>query len=187
VVVAGSFAGFGVFGLAVVAERLDAQGSERLRKALCDGDPCDEVADCWTAKEKIRSVFQTDHPDQVSDLLDDAIEYCAAPEAAPELHKPARTLRKCTTEINTSTSTGSHNGRTEAANAKTKDIKRTGRGFRNAASISRRFGLSYWDSAILAAAQAMGCEIVLSEDMSFEQDYDGIRVVNPFNASSVES
>ncbi|MCY4271804.1 MAG: PIN domain-containing protein [bacterium] len=59
--------------------------------------------------------------------------------------------------------------------------------FRNAASVSRRFGLSYWDSAILAAAQAMGCEIVLSEDMSSEQDYDGIRVVNPFNASSVES
>ena len=55
--------------------------------------------------------------------------------------------------------------------------------FRQAVSISRRFGLSYWDSAILAAADALGCEIVFSEDMSSEQDYDGIRVVNPFEDS----
>lgn len=54
--------------------------------------------------------------------------------------------------------------------------------FRRAVSISGRFGLSYWDSAILAAADAMDCEIVYSEDMSSEQDYDGIRVVNPFES-----
>lgn len=59
--------------------------------------------------------------------------------------------------------------------------------FRQAVIISQRFGLSYWDSAILAAADAMGCEIVFSEDMSSEQDYDGIRVVNPFEDSRAES
>ena len=47
-------------------------------------------------------------------------------------------------------------------------------------SISRRFGLSYWDGAILAAARVMGCEIVYSEDLSATQDYDGLRVANPF-------
>ena len=47
-------------------------------------------------------------------------------------------------------------------------------------SISRRFGLSYWDGAILAAARAMGCEIVYSEDLSATQDYHGLRVANPF-------
>ena len=52
--------------------------------------------------------------------------------------------------------------------------------FRNAVSVRRRFGLSYWDAAILAAAQALGCDVVYSEDMSAEQDYGGIRVVNPF-------
>ena len=51
---------------------------------------------------------------------------------------------------------------------------------RSALAIRGRFGLSYWDSAILAAARATGCEIVYSEDMSHEQDYDGLRVVNPF-------
>lgn len=52
--------------------------------------------------------------------------------------------------------------------------------FRSAVSIRRRFGLSYWDAAILAAARVLGCDAVYSEDMSSEQDYGGIRVVNPF-------
>lgn len=49
-----------------------------------------------------------------------------------------------------------------------------------AASISRRFRLSYWDGAILAAARACGCEAVYTEDLSAGQDYDGTRVINPF-------
>ena len=52
--------------------------------------------------------------------------------------------------------------------------------FRVGASISQRFGLSYWDGAILAAARAAGCDAVYSEDLSSEQDYDGLRVLNPF-------
>ena len=52
--------------------------------------------------------------------------------------------------------------------------------FRAGVSISRRFRLSYWDGAILAAASAAGCDVVYSEDMSSEQDYDGLRVINPF-------
>ncbi len=47
-------------------------------------------------------------------------------------------------------------------------------------SISHRFGLSYWDGAILAAARALGCDAVYSEDLSYEQDYDGLRVISPF-------
>ena len=54
--------------------------------------------------------------------------------------------------------------------------------FRSATAISNRFGLSYWDSAILAAARAAGCDAVYSEDMSSEQDYGGLRVINPFGA-----
>ena len=113
------------------AERLECRGWERRQQALDEGDPCDEVADCWHAKEKIRSVFNTGHPGQAAAQLDDAIECCRAPEAAPEPHKLARTLAKWRTEIKTSIATRTHNGRTEAANAKTKDIKRSGRGFAN--------------------------------------------------------
>ena len=46
----------------------------------------------------------------------------------------------------------------------------------------KQFNLSYWDCLILAAAKQSGCEAVYSEDMSASQDYDGIRVINPFEA-----
>ena len=52
--------------------------------------------------------------------------------------------------------------------------------FRAGVSIRRRFRLSYWDGAILAAARARGCEAVYTEDLSDGQDYDGVRVINPF-------
>ena len=52
--------------------------------------------------------------------------------------------------------------------------------FRAATAISRRFGLSFWDGAILAAARALGCDAVYSEDLNSERDYDGLRVINPF-------
>ena len=52
--------------------------------------------------------------------------------------------------------------------------------FQAATAISQRYGLSYWDGAILAAAGAIGCDAVYSEDLSTEQDYSGLRVINPF-------
>jgi predicted nucleic acid-binding protein len=43
-----------------------------------------------------------------------------------------------------------------------------------------RWGISYWDAAILEAARAAGCREVLSEDLSHGQNYGGILVTNPF-------
>ena len=45
---------------------------------------------------------------------------------------------------------------------------------------SERFGISYWDAAILAAAEALGTETVYSEDLNAERRYGRVRVVNPF-------
>ena len=56
--------------------------------------------------------------------------------------------------------------------------------FRTGVSISQRFGLSYWDGAILAAARAVGCDAVYSDDLSSERDYDGLLVINPFQEES---
>lgn len=56
--------------------------------------------------------------------------------------------------------------------------------FRMALQYRERFGLNYWDCLILAAAKQSGCDAVYSEDMSASQDYDGIRVINPFAAES---
>ena len=43
-----------------------------------------------------------------------------------------------------------------------------------------RWQLSLWDSIIIAAARSVGATRIYSEDLSHEQDYEGIRVVNPF-------
>ncbi len=43
-----------------------------------------------------------------------------------------------------------------------------------------RFRISYRDAAILEAARSLGCEVVLSEDLSDTVDYAGVRVENPF-------
>lgn len=51
----------------------------------------------------------------------------------------------------------------------------------SAMSTRQRFDISYWDAAILEAARTLGCEIVLSEDLSDGQDYAGVRVENPFS------
>jgi predicted nucleic acid-binding protein len=43
-----------------------------------------------------------------------------------------------------------------------------------------RYGLSFWDSLIVAAAQATGCEALLTEDLQHGLDIDGLRVADPF-------
>jgi predicted nucleic acid-binding protein len=49
-----------------------------------------------------------------------------------------------------------------------------------AQATRRRFGISSWDAAIIEASRAMGCALVLSEDLDPGTDYDGVRVENPF-------
>ena len=51
---------------------------------------------------------------------------------------------------------------------------------KTAAEASARFRISYWDGAILAAARAMGAPVLYSEDLNHGQNYDGVRVANPF-------
>ena len=50
---------------------------------------------------------------------------------------------------------------------------------RAALAAKARFGVSYWDAAIIEAARMLGCDTVLSEDLSEGRSYDGVRVVNP--------
>lgn len=46
--------------------------------------------------------------------------------------------------------------------------------------LSRRYRLSYWDGAIIAAAERLGARVLYSEDMSHGQIYGSVRVENPF-------
>jgi predicted nucleic acid-binding protein len=51
---------------------------------------------------------------------------------------------------------------------------------RAALATRERFGISYWDAAILEAARTLGCAVVLSEALDSATDYHDIRVENPF-------
>jgi predicted nucleic acid-binding protein len=46
--------------------------------------------------------------------------------------------------------------------------------------IKGEHGFSYWDSAIIAAAQALGCEDLFSEDMAHGRQVGGVTITDPF-------
>jgi len=49
-----------------------------------------------------------------------------------------------------------------------------------AIETSERYRISYWDGAIISAAQIMGVSTVFSEDLNHLQHYGSVQVINPF-------
>jgi predicted nucleic acid-binding protein len=47
-------------------------------------------------------------------------------------------------------------------------------------AVQDLFHLSWWDSLIVSAARILQCTYLLSEDFQHSQDFQGIRVINPF-------
>lgn len=47
-------------------------------------------------------------------------------------------------------------------------------------SLADRYGFSWWDAHIVAAARLADCAVLLSEDMQHGLDVNGTRIVNPF-------
>jgi predicted nucleic acid-binding protein len=52
--------------------------------------------------------------------------------------------------------------------------------FDAALELCGRYQVGFYDAAILAAARRLGCKIMHSEDLNDGQEYDGLRVQNPF-------
>jgi len=46
--------------------------------------------------------------------------------------------------------------------------------------ISQRYRLSHWDGAIIAAAEALGAEVLYTEDLNHGQMYGSFRAEYPF-------
>jgi len=46
--------------------------------------------------------------------------------------------------------------------------------------LQRKLKLSIWDAFIVAAAKKSGASHIISEDLNHLQEYEGIRVTNPF-------
>jgi predicted nucleic acid-binding protein len=49
-----------------------------------------------------------------------------------------------------------------------------------ALEIKAIYGLAYWDAGIVAAARALDCRDLLSEDMNHGQKFENVTVYNPF-------
>src|SRR5579863_947298 len=49
-----------------------------------------------------------------------------------------------------------------------------------AIEIKAAHRLSYWDAAIVAAARALGCRELYSEDMRHGRQIEGVTIINPF-------
>jgi len=56
----------------------------------------------------------------------------------------------------------------------------TGESILQALEIEKRYGISFWDALVVQAAEASGASVLYSEDLSDDQSYLGVRVVNPF-------
>ena len=51
-----------------------------------------------------------------------------------------------------------------------------------ALDLKRQYCLQFYDAMLIATAQAANCDCILSEDLSTGQDFNGIRIQNPFMA-----
>ena len=49
-----------------------------------------------------------------------------------------------------------------------------------ALEIRKQYGLQFYDSLLLAAAESAGCGEILTEDLNDGQIYCGVKAVNPF-------
>lgn len=53
---------------------------------------------------------------------------------------------------------------------------------REAIRHSVRYQISYWDAALIAAAERLDAPVLYTEDLNHGQTYGSVRVVNPFLA-----
>lgn len=59
-------------------------------------------------------------------------------------------------------------------------IVNDGQAILEAIDLQGRFRLSFWDALIVQSAVSAGCATLLSEDLNSGQQYESLRVVNPF-------
>jgi predicted nucleic acid-binding protein len=51
-----------------------------------------------------------------------------------------------------------------------------------AVGLSQRYRISYWDAALIAAAEAINAKTLYTEDLNHGQKYGSVTVINPFKA-----
>jgi len=119
------------------ADTLSPGGWARLEKVFLHDDPTDELGAEWGIKEQLRRLLKTTclvDAHEAKMLLGHYVQVAHMPET----DKLWNTICQWWAEIEVLIVTGVTNARTEAANTSIKNIKRTGRGFRNPANYKAR-------------------------------------------------
>ena len=117
--------------LAMAAERLDEEGTERLLGLLRAGDPHGHVQAAWHAKESVRELYGVQDYELASVFIDELIRDMKDSTWPPEVRSMGRTLAKWRDPIIAWHKLRISNGPTEAMNNLAKRVKRVGFGFRS--------------------------------------------------------
>lgn len=124
--------------LTMAKERLTEGANEKLTRLLESGDPNDEVATAWRAKESLRELYTYRDPDLARDHLDALISDFTDKKRPGEVRLLGRTLRAWHDEILAWQSAFVTNGPTESMNNLIKRIKRITFGMVNFANFRIR-------------------------------------------------
>lgn len=112
------------------ANTLSPRAWARLERVFAADDPTGQLEWAWAVKEHLRMLLATTSLGGAADAMQ-ALRAVAKVAAMPETDRLVATLEAWWPAIEVLIVTGVTNARTEAANTTIKNIKRTGRGFRN--------------------------------------------------------
>ena len=123
------------------ADTLTPRAWERLEDVFGTDDPTDELSAAWGIKEQLRRLLATD---TLAQAWDERMRmgYFVQIANIPEATKLYDTIVTWWDAIEVLILTGATTARVEAANTGIKNIKRTGRGFRNAENYRTRILLA---------------------------------------------
>jgi transposase len=117
--------------LLIAAERLNDRGADRLEAALAAGDPYDEVACAYFARQLLRAIYLAPDIFAARLALERFFEWAAEVDV-PELTRLATTIDRWRHEVLAYFRTGrASSGPVEAVNGEIEAVDRVARGFRN--------------------------------------------------------
>jgi transposase len=114
-------------------DTLSGAAEHRLAGVFAADDPTGTLQDVWKVKEQLRVLLRTGSLDDVA-AAKEQLEILVKAAARPETNRLYRTVCRWWKEIEVLIVTGATTGRVEANNNSIKHIKRTARGYRNAAN-----------------------------------------------------
>ena len=123
------------------ADTLSARGWARLDRVFREDDPTDELSAAWGIKEQLRRLLATT---TLADAWQERMRlgYYVMVANMPETDRLYDTIIAWWEAIEVLIVTGATTAKVEAANTGIKNIKRTGRGFRNAGNYRTRILLT---------------------------------------------